>query len=85
MIASGRVQGVGYRQFIVSKARELDITGWVRNRADGTVEAIVEGDLQAVQAMIEHARRGPPFSEVSSLQIADTPGTFKRFEVLPTV
>ena len=59
LIATGRVQGVGFRQFVLRIAHELNVTGWVRNRADGTVEAIVCGDAAAVEAMIDRARRGP--------------------------
>jgi len=85
LIATGRVQGVGFRQFVAATARELDITGWVRNRADGSVEAVVAGTPEAVEIMIERTRRGPALAAVTDLKVGDAQGTFERFEVLPTV
>lgn len=55
----GRVQGVGYRDWAVDTGQRLGLTGWVRNRGDGAVEALVVGDELAVGAMIEACRRGP--------------------------
>jgi len=81
----GRVQGVGYRHYIAYKARQFQITGWVRNRADGSVEAIVAGTPDAVNAMLERARRGPPAATVTAFEVADSDETFERFETLPTV
>lgn len=85
LIATGRVQGVGFRQFVLRIAHELNVTGWVRNRADGTVEAIVCGDAAAVEAMIDRARRGPANAKVTELRVTEADGTFERFELLPTL
>ena len=63
----GRVQGVGYRMAMVEAARERGVSGWVRNRRDGTVEAVVQGDDASVGQMLEWCRRGPPGSRVSGL------------------
>jgi acylphosphatase len=85
LIVTGRVQGVGFRQFVAATARDLDLTGWVRNRADGSVEAVVAGTPEAVQTMIERTRRGPAFAAVTDLKVGDAQGSFERFEVRPTV
>ena len=82
---SGRVQGVGFRQFMVRSALALHVTGWVRNRADGSVEATISGTPEAVGAMIERARRGPSHAAVTDLRVGEAQGTFERFDLLPTV
>ena len=78
LIISGRVQGVGYRQWMVDKARELGISGWVRNRLDGSVEALVAGDIAAVEELLRLCRRGPRMAEVVSIEedMADPPEHF---------
>jgi acylphosphatase len=81
---SGRVQGVGYRMSMVDEARRLGVTGWVRNRRDGSVEAVVDGDPAAVAAIVAWARRGPPGSRVTDVSIAETDGSFNGFDWLPT-
>lgn len=81
----GRVQGVGFRQFMARSARDLGITGWVRNRADGSVEAVVAGTPEAVQRMLERARRGPTHATVTDIAVEDGDATFESFETLPTV
>jgi len=80
----GRVQGVGYRFYMQRKARELGITGWVRNRRDGGVEAVVQGSAGAVEAMIAWARHGPPSAVVSEVRIADGSGEYVSFDSRPT-
>ena len=67
----GLVQGVGYRNALQAQATRLGLAGWVRNRSDGTVEALVAGPADAVEALIEWSRRGPPAARVS--HVDDTP------------
>lgn len=81
---SGRVQGVGYRLYMQRKARALGITGWVRNRYDGSVEATVQGAPEAVEAMIAWARSGPPGAAVTDVRISEAGGSYTGFETLPT-
>ena len=68
---TGRVQGVGYRAWAMQRGARLGVRGWVRNRADGSVEALVIGDDRAVAAMIEACRQGPPAAEVADVAVAD--------------
>ena len=81
---SGRVQGVGYRASMIDEARRLGVSGWVRNRRDGTVEAVVDGDPAAVAAIVDWARSGPPGAHVVKVEIQETTGTFTGFDWLPT-
>jgi len=78
------VQGVGFRFYMERKARELGVTGWVRNRRDGSVEAIIQGASEAVEAMIAWARRGPPSAVVADVRVTDASGDFATFEARPT-
>lgn len=80
----GRVQGVGYRNYLEFKAHELGVHGWVRNRSDGSVEAVVSGEPAAVAAIIECARRGPRAAQVTAVTISETEGDFSGFEVRAT-
>ena len=61
----GRVQGVGYRQWLVTTAVRIGVAGWVRNHRDGFVEALVEGEADAVEEIQRLCRRGPPLAVVS--------------------
>ena len=81
---SGRVQGVGFRFYMQRKARELGVTGWVRNRLDGSVEAVVQGTPAAVEAMIAWAQRGPPSATVAKVSVEDGVGEYAEFATLPT-
>jgi acylphosphatase len=65
----GVVQGVGYRAFVASEARRLGLDGWVRNRSDGTVEALVSGETQKVEALIAACARGPAGARVQNVDL----------------
>ena len=71
---SGRVQGVWFRDSCQREARRLGVAGWVRNCADGTVEAVMAGDARALDALRQWARRGPPGSRVDRVEESDAPG-----------
>jgi acylphosphatase len=88
---SGRVQGVGYRAWVEYRARAHGLEGWVRNRHDGSVEALFSGPADAVADMIARCRRGPSSARVESLQEEPAqPDALnlrrprERFSVLPT-
>lgn len=82
----GRVQGVGYRDALRAEAQRLGVTGWVRNRADGSVEAFLQGEASAVAALITWARRGPSLARVTSLEEEPAAtGPHTAFERRPTV
>ena len=68
---TGRVQGVGYRAWALQRASRLGLRGWVRNRSDGSVEALVIGEDDAVARMIEACREGPFGARVSDVAISD--------------
>ncbi|MGP3534632.1 acylphosphatase [Microbacterium sp. RD1] len=81
----GRVQGVGYRYTAQARADELGLTGWVRNRADGTVEAEIEGSGDAVDAALAFLHEGPPGARVDEVVVTDVPAAGNPgFRVLPT-
>lgn len=67
-IVTGRVQGVGYRAWTVRQARRLGLAGWVRNRADGSVEFLAAGPEAALDALLEACRRGPPLARVEAIE-----------------
>jgi acylphosphatase len=85
----GLVQGVGFRYALGREAERRGVAGWVRNRADGSVEALLSGNAEAVEALTAWARRGPPAARVSEVivspagELAATPG--ERFEQRPTL
>jgi acylphosphatase len=73
LIVRGRVQGVGYRDSMVDAATASGVVGWVRNRRDGTVEALVQGDTNAVESVLTWCRRGPPAARVLSVATLAVP------------
>lgn len=80
----GRVQGVYYRQSMANEALRLGITGWVRNRLDSSVEAVVSGSPEQVDAIITWAKRGPAAAVVTEVVVSEAEGTYSRFDRLPT-
>ncbi len=80
----GRVQGVFFRESMRQEAARLGITGWVCNRADGSVEAVVQGSPDSVRAMTQWARRGPPDAHVDSVEVAEDGGDYFGFQKRPT-
>ena len=84
LIIAGRVQGVGYRQWLFKEALALGLTGWVRNRRDGSVEAVIDGMAPQVQTLVERAHRGPPAARVDSVAVVEIEGSFTDFEWRPT-
>jgi acylphosphatase len=84
IVVHGRVQGVGFREFMRREAVRHGLTGWVRNRRDGTVEAVIEGDTAAVEALVAWAGDGPPSAQVTSIEVEAADGAFEGFEVRRT-
>jgi acylphosphatase len=80
----GRVQGVGFRMYLQREAQRHGVAGWVRNRVDGSVEAVMQGPAEAVQAVIDWARRGPPSARVTDIEVRDADGSYSDFEQRPT-
>ena len=68
---AGRVQGVGYRHSLLGEAVAAGLAGWVRNRRDGTVEAVLQGERTVVDGVIAWARRGPPSARVDSVDVKE--------------
>lgn len=83
----GRVQGVGFRAFVVDRALTLGVKGWTRNRWDGRVEVMAEGDRGALDQLLVFLRRGPSMSNVTQLDLEWLPptGEFKSFYVRSTM
>jgi acylphosphatase len=82
----GTVQAVGYRYYAATEARKLGVSGWIRNRSDGTVEALASGSTSAVEAFVAACMRGPPGARVTNVDLhkADPPGE-PGFHSRPTV
>ncbi len=80
LMITGRVQGVWYRGSMTQEALLLGVTGWVRNRSDGSVEAMVAGNAEQLAAIMHWARRGPPKAEVEQVAVELGSGTFSGFE-----
>ena len=88
-LVRGRVQGVGYRYALQHEAVRLGITGWVRNRADGSVEALAQGPQQALDTLTAWARRGPPAARVSEVTATsaatENKQDYEAFVIAPSV
>jgi len=85
LIISGRVQGVGYRAWLAEEARARALNGWVRNRQDGTVEAVLAGPSDPLNALISACGTGPAEAEVARVDVSDWQETLPfGFKVLPT-
>jgi acylphosphatase len=84
----GRVQGVGFRYALRDEAERLGVTGWVRNRSDGSVQALLQGEQAAIELLLAWARRGPPGARVAALEEEPLANEFERghtrFEIRPT-
>ena len=79
----GKVQGVSYRYSTKKRAQELGLNGWVKNRADGTVYAEIEGEEEALQAMIDWCRQGPALARVESVKAETAPDRhYTSFEIV---
>ncbi|MCX8085367.1 MAG: acylphosphatase [Rhodocyclaceae bacterium] len=85
LVITGRVQGVAYRASMVREAKRLGVTGWVRNRSDGSVEAMVAGTPEQIAAILNWARRGPPAAHVDHVAVELGEGEFADFEQRATV
>ena len=92
VIVRGQVQGVGYRAFVEHEAHRRGLHGWVRNRRDGSVEAVFAGPRAAVEAMVVTCRRGPTSAQINALDHRDgteadlmEPVERDEFSVLPTI
>jgi len=87
LMIEGRVQGVGYRVSFADKAVALGLSGWVRNRRDGAVEACIDGEVAAIEAIVAWARQGPSGASVHHVAIEDAgdPASVDgAFKILPT-
>ena len=84
LFITGRVQGVGFRNYLEHKARQFHITGWVRNRRDGSVEAMIQGTPENVAAMTVRAHRGPPMASVAGVTASEGSGSYTAFVTRPT-
>lgn len=81
LVIHGRVQGVFFRNSMQEEAELLGVSGWVRNRPDRTVEAMVQGDAGAVDAIVHWAQCGPAMASVDKVDVAPGSGNYSRFEI----
>jgi acylphosphatase len=85
LIVHGRVQGVNFRESMRMQAQRLNVSGWVRNRRDGTVEAVVHGWPDDVSAILDWARSGPSGARITAMHVNEATGEFVGFERRPSV
>jgi acylphosphatase len=85
-IVEGRVQGVGFRYFVLERAQALDLVGWARNRWDDTVEVTAEGNQASLEKLVAHLHQGPRSAMVTGVRITwqACSGEFTRFSILAT-
>ncbi len=83
LVIQGTVQGVGYRDSMRREARRLAVAGWVRNRDDGAVEAVVHGPEEAVEALLRWAHRGPALARVDRVEVQAVEGSHTEFTIRP--
>jgi acylphosphatase len=85
LLIRGRVQGVGFRWHMLETARQLGVCGWVRNRRDGSVEAVISGPNAAVAVLIYQAGRGPSGARVEGVEVEDWELNDEEFSLAPTI
>jgi acylphosphatase len=83
VLVHGMVQGVGFRYFVLRSAKNIGVTGWVKNLPDGSVAAIAEGEERNLETFLDILKKGPSFSHVSNVDIEweEYKGSFKSFDV----
>ena len=84
LVITGIVQGVGFRYSMTAQTRLLGVGGWVRNRRDGSVEAMVAGSTAQIATMLDWCRSGPAGAMVDDVMIETASGDYTGFELLPT-
>ena len=84
LVIHGRVQGVFFRESMRLQAVQLNVNGWARNQADGTVEAVIQGSAESVSKLLEWAQRGPPLAKVTRIDQDAASGEWITFEVRPS-
>ena len=84
LVIHGRVQGVFFRESMRLQAVQLNVNGWARNQADGTVEAVIQGSADSVSKLLEWAQRGPPLAKVTRIDQDAASGEWMTFEIRPS-
>jgi acylphosphatase len=84
LVIHGRVQGVFFRESMRQQAEKLNVSGWARNRADGTVEAVIQGSAESVGKLLDWAHRGPPLAKVTQIDQEAASGDYLTFEIRPS-
>ena len=84
LVITGIVQGVGFRYAMTARARLLGVAGWVRNRRDGSVEAIIAGSAEQITEMLDWCHVGPTGASVDQVMIETASGNYTGFELRPT-